>query len=108
MNKTCGNCANYDRKIGFAPICGKCHYDQYANDFEREPSEWKPGKHFTNADHIRAMSDEELAAWIVSFGTICDICSDVTFNCDDGTIACGCCSVGVANWLKQPYKENEE
>lgn len=62
-------------------------------------------KPLTNGDRIRAMTDEELAEWVVSFGTICEICSENTFVCDDETIACGRCAVGITNWLKQPAKE---
>jgi len=90
MNKTCGNCANYDRKIGFAQICTKCIYDQYEND---EPSEWKPGKHFTNADAIRAMSDEKLAKVISPHVAV--------------RFACNCrkdWSEEILNWLKQPFE----
>ena len=54
------------------------------------------------------MTDEELAKWFLSFGTICEICSDVEIFCDDGTIACGRCAIGIENWLKRPWKEKEE
>lgn len=54
----------------------------------------------TNADRIRAMSDEELAAWIAGMSTICECCA--------GLNECGSprgfkrCSHGVEDWLKQP------
>ena len=67
-----------------------------------DAEEAKALKHMTNGDRIRAMSDEELAVWLNSFGTICVICSENTFVCDDETIACGRCAVGITNWLKQP------
>lgn len=62
-------------------------------------------KPMTNGDRIRAMSDEEMAVWLNSFGTICAICSENTFVCDDETIACGRCNVGITNWLKQPAED---
>lgn len=51
----------------------------------------------TNADRIRAMSDEELAEWITcpqyfGFKMVCDT------SCD------ACC----LEWLKQPAKEDAE
>ena len=54
----------------------------------------------TNADRIRAMSDEELAAWIAGMSTICECCAELN--------ECGSprgfnkCSHGVEDWLKQP------
>ena len=44
---TCGNIGNSD-------ICAECSWD----------SKWEP-KTLTNADRIRAMTDEELAEWVV-------------------------------------------
>lgn len=55
----------------------------------------------TNADRIRAMTDEELAEWLCSN---CDDCNDcVAFelcNAFDGK------SNGLKKWLKQPVKED--
>lgn len=51
----------------------------------------------TNADHIRSMTDEEIAeklgGSIHVFGFRCKICSD------DGCKKC------ILDWLKQPYEE---
>jgi hypothetical protein len=60
----------------------------------------------TNADHIRSLSDEELADWIVTTGTICACCS-LESCCEDdmGYVAC---KNGVTDWLKQPYGGAEE
>lgn len=54
----------------------------------------------TNADHIRSMSDEELADKITDYINTCpgDEFADCKVNCK----ACW------LKWLKQPYKENEE
>ena len=52
-----------------------------------------------NADKIRSMSDEELAAWIAGMSTICECCAELN--------ECGSprgfnrCSHGVEDWLKQ-------
>lgn len=56
----------------------------------------------TNADHIRAMSDEELCEFILEIRDG-DCLNDRRYvndphkGCDDCTL----------EWLKQPYKENE-
>ena len=69
-------------------------------------SQYKPGRVLTNADRIRAMTDEELAEFISrieigDFGpqvygkTFCDLCSG-QYECDD-------CRLW---WLQQPTEEN--
>lgn len=53
-----------------------------------------------NADKIRSMSNEELAAWISGMSTICECCAELN--------ECGSprgfnrCSHGVEDWLKHP------
>lgn len=60
-------------------------------------------KKMTNADRIRAMSDEELENFINKFN-FCDIRTS-----DECKMSyCGCCEVCVMDWLKQPAEgENE-
>lgn len=54
----------------------------------------------TNADRIRAMSDEELAKFIGEEGFHCEICSKgVNSECDLR------CSTYCLEWLKQPAEE---
>ena len=87
---------------------GETHLDNLAEGFteaDRVLFKLICLKPMTNADYIRSMTDEELAKWFLSFGTICEICSDVEIFCDDGTIACGRCAIGIENWLKQPKEE---
>ena len=50
MEKTCYNCGS--------PIS-----KETCEDFPEVCEHWSPKKPFTNADHIRAMTDEELAKW---------------------------------------------
>lgn len=54
----------------------------------------------TNADRIRAMSDEELAEWI---------CSIMTAECCDQRCPardiCNLGDNGLVKWMKQPAKE---
>lgn len=61
----------------------------------------------TNADHIRSMTDEELAAFLECFGA-CHYCpqyGEASFV-DSGIPTCdGDCEQHISDWLKQPYKE---
>ena len=66
MKQNCGNCANYDReKEAYADICGKCVI-AYVEGVEQEPSQWRALPQ-TNADRIRAMSDEGLVDLIFQY-----------------------------------------
>lgn len=52
----------------------------------------------TNADHIRSMTDEELAEFLM--GNICGKVSPKDFDCYGACVDC------ATIWLKQPYKED--
>ena len=63
----------------------------------------KPHKARTNADRIRAMSDEEMSVWLCGLFSVltcythcpgCDFCNDA-----DGE------SNGLKKWLQQPAEE---
>ena len=56
----------------------------------------------TNADYIRAMSDEELAAWIASMTTVCECCAEIN-ECESPKCFNKCLH-GVEDWLQQPPK----
>lgn len=52
----------------------------------------------TNADHIRSMSDEELAELLLN--------GNAPMVCPNGCDECnGDCDGRMLEWLKQPYKE---
>lgn len=90
MGKRCGNCANSTWLGGMdavPEIYLKCEY------VHGEPSNWKE-KTMTNADRIRAMSDEELAKHFL--GIICDINEGVEYHADLSR---------WLEWLKQPAEE---
>ena len=53
----------------------------------------------TRADHIRSMTDEELAAFV------CSLC-DCTHDRCPGIDYCRKGHKGLIDWLKQPYKED--
>lgn len=61
----CKTCRHDDVDIGF---CDKCYYNHILEEKGIPPTEYeaKP-KPITNADRIRAMTDDELAEWL------CDI-----------------------------------
>lgn len=54
----------------------------------------KPYKPLTNADRVRAMSDEELAAWAINEAP------KIGFRYTSS-------ETGLLKWLKQPAEENE-
>ena len=60
---------------------------------------YKPN-YTTNADHIRSMSDEELADWIAGMSTICECCAELN-ECASPR-GFNRCSHGVKDWLQQP------
>ena len=74
----------------------------YASLDEIIDSTGKDTKVLTNADRIRAMSDEELAAFWGADG-FCDICEE---GCDHFTYI-GDCEMQFLRWLKQPVKDGE-
>ena len=93
MRKDCDSCL-HDRFI--EGYCDDCHYGLE----EKSPTKWEPAPHYTpdtNADRIRAMSDEELAKFLRW-----DVCSKI----GNGNRMCnGWCDKCVIEWLKQPAEE---
>ena len=60
---------------------------------------YKPN-YTTNADYIRSMSDDDLAAWIAGMSTIFECCAELN-ECASPR-GFNRCSHGVKDWLKQP------
>lgn len=65
----------------------------------------------TNADRIRAMSDEELAVFLDDLTCLCVDCNDhdgVNENCPIYKQGCGryCEPKDLMDWLQQPVKED--
>lgn len=89
-NIKCKGCANLKNEW-----CDKKN-DSPDPELERDcPHYWE----LTNADHIRRMTDEELADLLDAFSS----CSRCRKNGND------CFPVGdKLDWLQQPYKENED
>lgn len=59
----------------------------------------------TRADHIRSMTDEELAVVICQTQDQCSCC-ELTET--DGSCTETLCVNAMIRWLKQPYKEAED
>ena len=63
----------------------------------------------TNADRIRAMNDEELAAYLVEIGWDCNLCSECERLSDNPLLRnekCNeKCEQHCLDWLQQPVKD---
>ena len=87
--------------------CGECERRWYCDINPDECDAWPDPVPMTNADHIRSMSDDELADFM-SEHSIEDFCYIIcggeckaiaTFN----KTAFQRCREIVSDWLKQPY-----
>ena len=72
-------------------------------DALRAQQEREHPKQITNADRIRAMSDEELAVWLCDLFSV-DTCYTHCPGCDSCNDAGGL-SNGLKKWLQQPAEE---
>ena len=96
----CGNCANKK-----SDVCGNC-ITAYINDERQDPSHWVLSPK-TNADHIRSMTDEELAKTIIFYQQAAMQYVVEQMGCKapppdeirEGDY------IRMLDWLKQPYKE---
>lgn len=89
MSRSCKECAHHNPDF-INKVCLHCSWPEFAG----EPSNFKP-KPITNADRIRAMTDEELARFI------CDQIIDRNIGVPSET---------WLDWLKEeaaPYVESE-
>ena len=94
MVKNCLNCEHHtwgDEWWNCKAECNQCKYTDRQG--EKVPSNWKPLP-TTNADRIRAMSDEELAEFL----------QDAKFYCQRNCEKClrGTACISMLQWLKQP------
>lgn len=96
MRKDCNNCAHKDKHPHEQP-CAMC-----TAKGDLPPTRWEPGEGYatmTNADRIRAMSDEELAEMLWKTGrNYRAICADPVVDFREH-------SADMMKWLKQPAKE---
>lgn len=101
MRKHCGNCANYRKETNqFSEECGKCVSARLENGEITDPSHWRALPQ-TNADRIRAMSDEELA-WELMTWRI-----ETLARHDGAESDYPCSQSAILEWLKQPVEDNK-
>ena len=81
------SCSNHGKNISFLGDGWKCNYIPVP----------------TNADRIRAMSDEELAEFLCDFRG-CDTDENTCIGCK-GEQYCRAGHAGTMEWLKQPAEE---
>lgn len=62
-------------------------------------------KPYSNADRIRSMSDEELAAFLCNFRS-CDASAYICEGCKAAKY-CRAGHAGTIDWLQQPAEENK-
>ena len=78
-------------------LCTSCKHDDNCTEV-RLAQMWGLCEYYsprTNADRIRAMSDEELAEWIVSHDNKCKECGTLSKD-------------GYIDWLRQPAEGGGE
>ena len=89
---TCKQCKYIDACMAEVKSLGQVFDINY--DGEHRCTDFAP---FTNADHIRSMSDEEMAETFIKGDCIgCPI----LYECDPY----GDCKPQILNWLKQPFQ----
>jgi hypothetical protein len=106
MVKDCYNCEHHiwgDEWWNCKTECHKCRYTDRQG--EKVPSNWKPLP-MTNADRIRAMSDDELAKVLNAFTDYFEECnrSSSDVDCKDCELykVCSLHEGKALEWLKQP------
>ena len=111
MINGCGNCANFvwgDNKTPLPSDCITCTTTHVPNGQHPTPSHWK-AKPQTNADRIRAMSDEELAV-LVRAVIMAEDCPVTGCDCDKCFFKEPCFNGSKwhgkeTKWLKKPAEE---
>lgn len=87
--------------------CGECESRWFCDINPDECDAWTDPVPQTNADHVRAMTDEKLAVFLECFG-VCHYCQEyeeasfVEYGIPDCD---GDCGRHLMDWLKQPHKE---
>ena len=91
--------------------CGTC-FNCYSKNFNMDCFPCEDADPMTNADRIRAMSDEEIAEYVCrnSINTLCDIicggeCNAISTLKRSGDWAC---KEIVMKWLQQPAGEEDK
>lgn len=95
--------------MGKCDTCGKKKYGYLCDGCIHDPDATDKYEPMTNADRIRAMSDEELAKHLHDIGWDCHLCAEHR-RLDNEPLLRGekCdekCVEHCLEWLKQPVKE---
>ena len=115
MDKSCPNCQGRMVTVSIGWKCLSCRgfVDVDGDFFGYNETPFMHPK--TNADRIRAMSDEELAEWIAYIiPYTCDCCvyqNPCRFEHDTETVDYTekyHCREGIMAWLKQPAEEGHK
>ena len=107
MRKNCETCKHDDAEYPSYPHKTPCNECLHGKGYNDAPTNWEAADHYkpdTNAERIRAMSDEELARFLEEASWICD--NQVCRKCPLSTGTEDCKS--VEEWLKQPVPEEAE
>ncbi len=99
--KYCKDCWKFDRCKAIGKTVDFAVDDGVCLDFDE-------CKQMTNADRIRAMSDEELAEWILN-GVSTDPCDYCEYNngyCDGFPCVGKADAETIKEWLKQPAEDD--
>ena len=97
MSRSCKECAHHNPDF-IDEVCLHCSWPEFAG----EPSNFKP-KPITNADRIRAMTDEELAKWM-AYKVECQYCSVRSAWCTESEASC---RTNWLDWLEKEATQNE-
>lgn len=98
MLGTCNNCAHLNWVVADDPLyyCG--FKAKRIENIDCECKAWKSAnKSMTNADRIRAMTDEELKEFLCEFGQECNQCCAQDY-CHYG-------HNGMLEWLRKEYEQ---
>lgn len=79
--------------------CGECEYRYVCEIDPDECDEWPDPAPITNADRIRAMSDDELVQALCDMEHVCNACevAGTMIACDPAY-----CRKATIEWLQQP------
>lgn len=111
MQKGCYNC-KHDTE-GTLPTGHPCETCLSTHGKDVPPTNWEAAENYkpsTNADRIRAMTDEELAAILNAFSAYFDECnrSSSVVDCNDCELneLCSLREGEALKWLRQPVTED--
>lgn len=88
--------------------CTQRHPGEFAEGSECHKFNEEVESLFTNADHIRSMTDEELTKFFCKEILCKNLLTDACYKICPVRKQCSPGHNGILEWLKQPYKENTD